>query len=67
MLRKQQDEYEQKKNQRAVERAKRIVIKGRKVFPDVIPWQYKKQETTKKVDDEDDDDQYLYYSGDDEY
>ena len=67
MLRKQQDEYEQKKNQRAVERAKRIVIKGRKVFPDVIPWQYKKQDTTKKVDIEDDDDQYFYYSGDDEY
>ena len=67
MLRKQQDEYKQKKNQRAVERAKKIVIKGRKVFPDIIPWHYKKQDTTKKVDDEDDDDQYLYYSNDDEF
>ena len=49
---------------RALERAKRIVIKGRKVFPDVIPWQYKKQDITKKVDEEEDDDQYLYYSDD---
>jgi hypothetical protein len=64
MLKKQQDEYDQKKNLRALERAKRIVIKGRKVFPDVIPWQYKKQDITKKVDEEEDDDQYLYYSDD---
>ena len=66
MLKKQQDDYEEKKKLRAIERAKRIVIKGRKVFPDVAPWNTKKKDTSKTEDDEDDDDQYLYYSDDEE-
>ena len=64
MLKKQQDDYEEKKKLKAMERAKRIIIRGRKVFADVAPWQNKKKHVHLKEDDEDDDDQYLYYSED---
>ena len=64
MLKKQQDEYESKKKLRAIERAKRIVIKGRKVFEEVETWRNKKNDIQKVDDDDDDDNQYLYYSDD---
>ena len=57
----------EKKKLKAVERAKRIVIKGRKVFDNVALWQKKRENTTKKEEDEDDEDQYIYYSDDDDY
>ena len=66
MLKKQQDDYEEKKKLKAVERAKRIVIKGRKVFEDVAPWQNKKKQIKLNESDEDEDDQYLYYSDEDD-
>jgi hypothetical protein len=65
MLKKQQDEHEQRKKMRAVERAKRIVIRRRKVFPDIAPWQNKKKDIEKNENDDDDDNDYLFYHGDD--
>jgi hypothetical protein len=49
-----------------VEIAKRIVIKGRKVFEDVSPWKNKKKLIKLKESDEDEDDHYLYYSDEDD-
>lgn len=65
MLKKQQDEHEQRKKMRAIERAKRIVIRGRKVYPDIPPWQNKKKDIEKNENDDDDDNDYLFYHGDD--
>ena len=55
-----------RKKQKAVEIAKRIVIKGRKVFEDVSPWKNKKKQIKLKESDEDEDDHYLYYSDEDD-
>jgi hypothetical protein len=65
MLKKQQDEHEQKKKMKAIERAKRIVIRGRKVYHDIPPWQNKKKDIEKNENDDDDDNDYLFYHGDD--
>ena len=43
MLKNQQDEYERKKKMRAIERAKRIVVRGRKVFENAALWKNKKK------------------------
>ena len=65
MLKKQQDDYDRKKKLRAVERAKRIVIRGRKCFENVALWKNKKKDTSVDENISDDDNQYLYYSDED--
>ena len=66
MIKKQQEEQEQIKKLRAIERAKRIVIKGRKVFPDIPPSKkiLKSIETGEYNIKDDNNYQYLYYSDD---
>ena len=66
MLKKKQEEHEQRKKLRAIERAKKVVIKGRKVFPDIPPW-HKRLNSIENVEynEKDDNNQYLYYSDDD--
>ena len=67
MLKKQQEEHEQKKKLRIIERAKKIVTRGRKVFPDIPIWnkKFNSIENGEYNDNEDNINQYLYYSDDD--
>ena len=67
MLKNQQDEHERKKKMRAIERAKRIVVRGRKVFNNAALWKNKKKDTLTEENISDDDNQYLYYSDEDNY
>ena len=64
MIKNQKDELERKRKLRAVERSKRIVIKGRKVFDDKVPLKMKKGDISKTDSFSEDDNQYLYYSDD---
>ena len=65
MLKKQQDDYDRKRKLKSIERAKRIVIKGRKVYEDNPPWNNKKKYIKKKDNNDHNEDEYLYYSDDD--
>ena len=67
MLKKQQEEHEQKKKLRIIERAKKIVTRGRKVFPDIPIWnkKFNNIENGEYNDNDDNINQYLYYSDDD--
>ena len=67
LLKKQQDDYDRKRKLKAIERAKRIVIKGRKVFEDIPPWKNKKKNIIKNDNNDNKDEQYLYYSDDNNY
>ena len=49
------------------ERAKRIVVRGRKVFNNAALWKNKKKDTLTEENISDDDNQYLYYSDEDNY
>ena len=63
---KKQNEEIRKKNMKAIERAQRIVVKGRKIDYD-IPFfnKIKKQNKMVKTEYDDNDYDYLYYSSDD--
>ena len=65
-LKLEHDEYEKKKKLKAIERAKRIVIKGRKIYDNIAEWkQFHKDIKIKETEDVDDN-QYLYYSSEDD-
>ncbi len=65
-LKAEHDEYEKKKKLKAIERAKRIVIKGRKIYDNIAEWkQFHKDIKIKETEDVDDN-QYLYYSSEDD-
>ena len=65
-LKAEHDDYEKKKKAKAIERAKRIVIKGRKIYHNIAEWNrfHKDSKVNESVDE--DDNQFLYYSSDDE-
>ena len=65
-LKTEQDNFEKKKKAKAIERAKRIVIKGRKIYDNIAEWkQFHKDIKIKETEDVDDN-QYLYYSSEDD-
>ena len=64
MLKQQKDEENRIKKLKAIERAKRIVIRGRKVFDDLYPRQNKQKNSFQNDSLEEDENQYLYYSDD---
>ena len=61
----QQKEEIRKKNVRAVERAHRVVVKGRKVI-DYYPFIKPKKKKKIIIKTKNDNDDYLYYSSDDD-
>ena len=65
-LKSEQDDYEKKKKAKAIERAKRIVIKGRKIYENIAEWKRFHKDIQIKESDEEDDNQYLYYSSEDD-
>jgi len=65
-LKNEQDEYEKKKKLKAIERAKRIVIKGRKIYENIAEWKRFHKDVKIKESDVEDDNQYLYYSSEDD-
>ena len=60
------DDYEKKKKFKAIERAKRIVIKGRKIYENIAEWKRFHKDIKIKESDDEDDNQYLYYSSEDD-
>ena len=58
--------YEKKKKLKAIERAKRIVIKGRKIYENIAEWKRFHKDVKIQEDDDVDDNQYLYYSSEDD-
>ena len=65
-LKNEQDEHEKKKKLKAIERAKRIVIKGRKIYENIAEWKRFHKDVQIKESDDEDDNQYLYYSSEDD-
>jgi len=65
-LKAEHDEYEKKKKLKAIERAKRIVIKGRKIYENIAEWKRFHKDIQIKKDDDIDDNQYLYYSSEED-
>ena len=65
-LKLEHDEYEKKKKFKAIERAKRIVIKGRKIYENIAEWKRFHKDVKIKESDDEDDNQYLYYSSEDD-
>ena len=60
------DDYEKKKKTKAIERAKRSVIKGRKIYENIAEWKRFHKDVKIKESDDEDDNQYLYYSSEDD-
>ena len=65
-LKAEHDNYEKKKKLKAIERAKRIVIKGRKIYENIAEWKRFHKDVKIQEDDDVDDNQYLYYSSEDD-
>ena len=65
-LKTEHDDYEKKKKLKAIERAKRIVIKGRKIYENIAEWNRFHKDIQIKDDDDVDDNQYLYYSSEED-
>ena len=65
-LKVEHDDYEKKKKDKAIERAKRIVIKGRKIYENIAEWKRFHKDVKIKESDDEDDNQYLYYSSEDD-
>ena len=65
-LKAEHDNYEKKKKLKAIERAKRIVIKGRKIYENIAEWKRFHKDVKIQEDDDEDDNQYLYYSSEDD-
>ena len=65
-LKAEHDEFEKKKKLKAIERAKRIVIKGRKIYENIAEWKRFHKDVKVEECDDVDDNQYLYYSSEDD-
>ena len=65
-LKTEQDNFEKKKKAKAIERAKRIVIKGRKIYNNIAEWKRFHKDVKIKEQVDDDDTQNLFYSSDDD-
>ena len=65
-LKTEQDNFEKKKKAKAIERAKRIVIKGRKIYNNIAEWKRLHKDVKIKEQVDDDDTQNLFYSSDDD-
>ena len=65
-LKAEHDDYEKKKKEKAIERAKRIVIKGRQIYENIAEWKRFHKDFKIQESDSEDDNQYLYYSSEED-